>query len=247
MVIDQIVKYIEYLNISFNEFTRNLGLSNGYIGSAKKTKRAIGSDVIEKILRQYPDINPAWLMTGNGQMLNSKSNQLVSIEKHPQNAHENAHDLVSKQKVHDLLPLSVREDTVDYTSAPNPKRVPLLTSRSFIDPNNENDTHALDYYDVPGASGADFLMSFHGNSMTPIVSNGDVFAGKIIPKTPIFSWGRIHAAEVDGVGVIMGRLMDQFDSSDFILEPENKDYRPITIPVDDIIGLAICVAIVKIM
>lgn len=32
-------------------------------------KRSIGLDVIERILGRFPDVNPSWLLTGDGEML----------------------------------------------------------------------------------------------------------------------------------------------------------------------------------
>ena len=36
-----------------------------------KNRASIGSDVIETILRTYPDLNVVWLLTGEGPMLKS--------------------------------------------------------------------------------------------------------------------------------------------------------------------------------
>ena len=40
-------------------------------GKALKNNGAIGTDKLENILSAYPDINPVWLLTGNGNMLTS--------------------------------------------------------------------------------------------------------------------------------------------------------------------------------
>ena len=38
----------------------------------KKNHASIGSDVIESIIKTYPDLNVVWLLTGDGTMLKSQ-------------------------------------------------------------------------------------------------------------------------------------------------------------------------------
>ena len=45
----------------------------------KKNNASVGSDVIENILRVYPQLNVVWLLTGEGNMLKS-NNHLESLD-----------------------------------------------------------------------------------------------------------------------------------------------------------------------
>lgn len=51
-----------------NKFEKAIGLSNGYMSSKGLT---ITSEVIEKTLDYFPDLNPVWLLTGKGNMFSS--------------------------------------------------------------------------------------------------------------------------------------------------------------------------------
>lgn len=51
---------------------RTCGLSNGYIGKQDHGKGSIGSNVLAKIEKHYPDLNLIWLVTGKGQMLSTQ-------------------------------------------------------------------------------------------------------------------------------------------------------------------------------
>lgn len=62
---DRIQQYIDYKGISNSKFEIEVGLSNGYW---RKTK-SISSSVVEKILRIYSELNPLWVLTGEGEML----------------------------------------------------------------------------------------------------------------------------------------------------------------------------------
>lgn len=63
---ERIKKFIAYLNISEREFCRTIGVGSAYIASIK---RSIKADKLEAITEQYPQLNPVWLMRGEGEML----------------------------------------------------------------------------------------------------------------------------------------------------------------------------------
>lgn len=58
--------------MSARQFDISIGASNGYTLRMKKNQASIGSDVIETILKVYPQLNVAWLITGEGEMLKAK-------------------------------------------------------------------------------------------------------------------------------------------------------------------------------
>lgn len=64
----RIVEYLTLLGISHREFNRRTGFSNGLLGHAVKDGRALGSDKLERVLREFPDLDPEWLLMGEGPM-----------------------------------------------------------------------------------------------------------------------------------------------------------------------------------
>lgn len=68
-VIDRLNQYLEVKGVSAYAFERACGVANGYLGKQLKGKGSIGSDILEKVWQKYPDLNLAWLITGNGKML----------------------------------------------------------------------------------------------------------------------------------------------------------------------------------
>ena len=68
--IDRVMQFIDYVGMSARQFDISIGASNGYTLRMKKNKASIGSDVIENIIKTYPQLNLIWLITGEGEMLN---------------------------------------------------------------------------------------------------------------------------------------------------------------------------------
>lgn len=68
-VIDRLNQYLEIKRISAYAFERACGVANGYLGKQLKGKGSVGSDILEKIGQEYPDLDLTWLITGQGKML----------------------------------------------------------------------------------------------------------------------------------------------------------------------------------
>lgn len=67
--LQRIKRYLDAKNITVSAFEKESGFSNGAFGSQLKNHKTIGVDKLENILKVYPDINPGWILTGNGTML----------------------------------------------------------------------------------------------------------------------------------------------------------------------------------
>ena len=80
--IDRLIQFIEYSGMSARQFDLSIGAANGYTLRMKKNHASVGSDVIENIIRKYPELNVVWLITGEGSML--KGSQKVEIPDYEQ-------------------------------------------------------------------------------------------------------------------------------------------------------------------
>ena len=69
-MIDKILQFIDYKGISKLSFYKEVGLSNGFLDKNK----SIGSEKLVKILNSYPEIEPLWLLLGQGEMLKKDIN-----------------------------------------------------------------------------------------------------------------------------------------------------------------------------
>ena len=69
-MIDRILQFIDYKGISKLSFYKEVGLSNGFLDKNK----SIGSEKLVKILNSYPEIEPLWLLLGQGDLLKKDIN-----------------------------------------------------------------------------------------------------------------------------------------------------------------------------
>lgn len=63
---ERLKQFIDTLNISEREFCRRIGVSSSYVMSIKKS---IQPDKMQAISMHFPELNPLWLLLGQGEML----------------------------------------------------------------------------------------------------------------------------------------------------------------------------------
>jgi hypothetical protein len=67
--IERLYQYLENKRIKPTNAEKAMGLSNGYLSVQKKRTADIGESVLNIITDYFHDIDPEWLLTGNGNML----------------------------------------------------------------------------------------------------------------------------------------------------------------------------------
>ncbi|KAA1244495.1 hypothetical protein [Aquimarina sp. RZ0] len=68
-ILDRVIAYAAHLGISLRSFSLSIGASAGYLHRLQSANSNIGGDFIEKIIQLYTELNPTWLVTGEGDML----------------------------------------------------------------------------------------------------------------------------------------------------------------------------------
>ncbi|MCD8418444.1 peptidase S24 [Tenacibaculum finnmarkense genomovar finnmarkense] len=62
---ERVLQFIKYKGVTKYKFCKELGFSNKFLDNSSN----MGTDKACKILRYYSEINPGWLLTGEGEML----------------------------------------------------------------------------------------------------------------------------------------------------------------------------------
>ena len=63
---ERLREFIKYKEISERRFCQKIGVSNTYVNSIRKS---IQPDKLKSISEAFPELNPIWLLTGDGDMI----------------------------------------------------------------------------------------------------------------------------------------------------------------------------------
>lgn len=66
---------MEYKGLKPTALEKEIGLSNGYLGVQRKRNADMGEGAFLKIIDNCRDVNPSWLLTGEGSMLREESKE----------------------------------------------------------------------------------------------------------------------------------------------------------------------------
>lgn len=68
---ERLIEFIASQKMSINKFEKECGLSTGYI---KNMRKSVSPDKLQSIVQKFPELNPGWLMAGEGNMLKNSVN-----------------------------------------------------------------------------------------------------------------------------------------------------------------------------
>lgn len=208
---ERLIEFIENINISRAEFERRSGLANGYV---KKLKGNLGENKLNDILRAFPNLNRVWLLTGEGEMLNSNKQDFTR---------QNATNEAGKNDFSDyetwLLPQTAHGGSL--TNIPADATL-LQNCEKIISP----------------IKGVDFAISVYGDSMAPEYPSGSrVLIKKINPEVFI-DWGRVYVLDTSN-GVIIKKVIKSNTEGYVTCRSVNPDpiYSDFDVPLKEIYGM----------
>lgn len=70
--IDRFYEYLAEKSLKPTVVEKEIGLSNGYLSAQKKRGADMGEGMMLKVIDYFRDINPVWLLTGEGSMLRAE-------------------------------------------------------------------------------------------------------------------------------------------------------------------------------
>lgn len=228
MVSERLGQFLEAKGVSFYAIENTLNAGRGSISKAVKEGKNIGSNTLENILNLYTDLNPTWLLTGEGQMLKSDENFLVnkSIDAYPL---KSDHSVNNQQ-----IPLYNIEATAGL--------VPLFADSEKNVP--------LDYITIPNLPKCDGAIYVTGDSMYPLLKSGDIVLYKTINdfKNEIF-WGEMYllSVEMSGEEFVLVKYIQKSDTPNYVkLVSQNKHHQDKEVEIGKIRALALVKASIRI-
>ncbi len=148
----RLMMFKDYLGIGQAKFEKLAGLSNGYLN---QLRNAPGAVKLQSIIYAFPELNKNWLLTGEGNMLNSPAEESAALPAHME---DGAH-----------LPVL----DVDY------KLVPIIHIDSVGGIHSSNDIieepeYIEGYVPFTGARDGDLVIHESGDSMAPTIPAGSL-------------------------------------------------------------------------
>lgn len=209
-----ILQYIDIKGITKYKFYQETGITRGVLDQ----NNGMSEENTTRILAQYKEINPEWLLTGNGEMLRSdqspeKANQVVAV------------------KTTRGIPLVTLSAVAGFGSG------------NFT----VSEQDVKDYYVIPKFkyNRVDFMIEVSGSSMYPKYNSGDIVACTIIKEESFIQWNKCHVIATREQGILVKRIK-KGDAEDKILAiSDNKDYDPFLIPRSEITGIALVIGVIR--
>lgn len=218
---ERVKQFISLKNLRVREFERLCGFYNGFV---KDLKKVIADDKLRVISLQFPELNIAWLMTGEGEMLR----QVV-----PQKG---------EAGVEECRGVPFFDAEAAACGALSGFGSPLAADRAAA---------YISLPQIPKQEG-DFFISARGRSMLdtadPSHSIPDGAMVMCRPKSGSFiEWGEIYCVATRE-GYVIKKLMPSDDDAYIRCVSTNEaEFPPYEIPKAEIVGIGRVIAVVSVL
>ena len=255
-IIERILQITECYGISVNEFSKSVGVSNGYFAKQRANNANVGSRILEKIVRRYPEIDTSWLLTGEGEIFKTKSTKKAinandgnfdglfdgkrKVQKTPSNT-------PSKKIVRDLaesLSDKLKGSSGGYIEVP---LVDIEAAAGGGAPNadfiEEAENIRFPLSLLHHATGKLLCINVVGESMEPTLFDGSLVVIRLIDRS---QWGSIRSGDVyvitdrEGATYIK-RVRNKLRSQGVLImtsdNPDQRRYKPFERAEDEILNV----------
>lgn len=214
--IERIYQYIDYQKIKPAEFERICGISNGYLSKQINRRADIGESILCNILEKCREINPTWLLIGEGTMLRDE-NKADTIE------------IASNKLSSTAIPF--------YNLPVSAGPLGILTySQNKIKPDG--------YIDIEAFRRCDAILPVIGISMEPEIHSGDLIGIKKMDyhNWEYIQTGKIYMIITYEDRMI--KYISKADDSEYII-CSSPNYYDFKVRKDDILEVYRVIASVK--
>lgn len=158
----RLIQFIEYKGFTIQSFEGRVGLSNGAVSKmGDGTRRS----TLDKISTAFPELNTAWLLTGEGEMLNKESKPK-----------EKAEAPAAPSYTTYLLPMSAMGGSLTGFAAPGAE---LKDCELVVSPIED----------------VDFAITISGESMAPEFPSGSRILIKKVDPGLFIEWGKAYVLD----------------------------------------------------
>ena len=170
---------------------------------------------IELLYSKCVELNPEWLLTGEGEMLKSDNNTPAVAELQIPSG-------IPMLPFDAFAGIGTDVEGVNLDTIEERYVVPLFNGMKM-----------------------DFMISVRGSSMYPKYNSGDVVACRMVQELLFVQWNKVYVLDTISQGVIIKRLKKSDKEGFVICKSDNEQYEPFEIPMSDIRTIALVVGVIR--
>jgi repressor LexA len=228
-----ILKYLEFKGVTKYEFYQKTGISNGILSQ----NNGLSEENILRFLSYYKDVNPEWLITGNGEMIKPNIQDTLPLE------------TVRKTVRFSEETKSIENHTVSNEPAKEHEGIPLIPIDAMAG-FGTGGVQVMDYdtqkYIVPEFTElkVDFMIRVKGSSMYPKYNSGDLVAcKKLVLNDIFFQWNKVYVLDTDQ-GALIKRIKKGSEDN-LLIVSDNPSYEPYELHLSKIHAIAIVLGVIR--
>ena len=252
----RILQYLELKGITKYAFYRDTGTTNGVLSQPN----GISEENLLRFLSYYNDVNPIWLLTGEGEILLTKTpkfrDNINAPKVVPQNVPirklQNLGTNPESPKGEETFEENVADVTVDKVFKLRTDRlidrqqIPIYDMEAvaglvplFADQYSQSIVEVMETTLIPKCDGG---LRIVGDSMYPLLKSGDiVFYKQVHDIMHSIIWGEMYliSFDIDGDEYVSVKYLQKSDTPDHIvLVSYNEHHKPMEIHINRIRALA---------
>lgn len=208
------------LGLSQTAFAERIGIDASNFSKHLKGKLPISDNLLNKIVVAV-GASKKWLLTGEGEMWNTTGNT------------ENGISTITVDAIHPNTTAGAKIYDIDVTAGD------IARERMFA---NE---HIIGSINIPTVHPDCCIVRVSGDSMSPVIGNGDLIAIREIRNKNLIFWGHIYVIILDDYRMVK-YIRRHPDPSQVILRSENPQYDDIEVAKSDIRDLFLVENIIRI-
>lgn len=206
----EVISFLKEERVIYNEsdFAKQIEIGKSFLSDIKAGRKALSEQLVLKICKIEPRINRTWLLTGEGEMLNSTAHD-SSME---------VSQLAPDSDVHliPLLPISAQGGSLN----------------DFVASVKFDDCEKI----VSPIKGADCAIPITGDSMEPEYPNGSIAVAKRINERAFIEWGRVYVLDTCN-GSVIKQLFPSDHPDTVTCKSINSKYVPFEVRLKDVYGV----------
>ncbi len=139
---DRIAQFLVSENISSAEFADRIGVQRSSVSHILNARNAPGTSFLQKMLSVYKNLNPRWLLLGEGEMFNSNEVEsqepsLFSIAQTREQRTENGERRMENEILSSDLEAKIKDSNINDHNVPNDNLLQTRQSESIPNKSKE--------------------------------------------------------------------------------------------------------------